>query len=70
MSKIKKPLYIIFCVVFTLSCGQQKATINDDEILYGLASPITINSEDSTTILLQDYFIKPETVDSVSKPIG
>jgi glycosidase len=70
MSKIKKPLYIIFCVVFTLSCGQQKATINDDEILYELASPITINSEDSTTILLQDYFIKPETVDSVSKPIG
>lgn len=72
MSKIKYPLYAFIAVVMALSCNKEVGNKNDDSILFGLASPVTlsINEGDTTHILLQDYFINPALVDSVSDFAG
>lgn len=61
---------LLFILITISSCNVEKKITDDHTIIFGLASPITLNSNDTTTILIQDYFMKAELVDSVGRIKG
>ena len=70
MSKIKKTLYVIISAFTLLSCAKIDNWDTDDEIIFGLASPIVLNASDTTILVLKDYLLQPQTLDSVTSPHG
>lgn len=70
MSKIKKTLYAFIAISSFLACSKKVTNSSAETMILGLASPILISESDTTFIVLQDYFLKPELVDSVSQLFG
>jgi len=70
MSKIKKTLYAVVALISFLACSKNLDKLPDETIIMGLASPIQISNSDTTLLILQDYFMKPEWIDSLTPMPG
>lgn len=64
---MKKNWLIPLCFFFIVSCNYENASY--DSQIIGLASPINLEYE-STTIILEDFFIDAEKVEVISLPEG
>lgn len=63
-------LSVLLLIVITgISCSRTELHIPEESAIFGLATPIDLEFED-TEVLLQDYFIDPSVVDSVQVPAG
>jgi cyclomaltodextrinase len=70
MSKIKKPLYVFIAILTMFSCTRDEQNVNEDEIIFGLASPVFLNPLDTAFIVVKDYLLHPENLDSIIPPSG
>ncbi len=57
----------LLALLFLWACSSYDVKVGEN--LVGLGSPITLEY-DSTKVILQDYFMNPEQIDSVSVPEG
>lgn len=51
------------------ACGKKQSPLNSGDGILGLASPVQL-ADDSTQIILEDYFLSPDSITALSPPEG